>query len=132
MAVSWYLRFSLSYRDVEELLVERGLDTDHVTVWRWVQIYAPELEQRLRTHLRNPRAKVGVSMKLTFVLRENGPTFIGPWIRPEPRSTFCCRLNGTRRLPNDSFRKRYARLIIPLHASSMSINVPPTRRRRSR
>jgi transposase, IS6 family len=41
MAVSWYLRFSLSYRDVEELLVERGLDTDHVTVWRGVQIYAP-------------------------------------------------------------------------------------------
>ena len=78
MAVGWYLRFSLSYRDVEELLVERSLDTDHVTVWRWVQRYAPELE---------------------------------------------------RRLPNDSFRKRYARPIIPLHASSMSINVHPTRRR---
>jgi hypothetical protein len=50
MAVGWYLRFSLSYRDVEELLVERGLDTDHVTVWRWVQRYAPELERRLRGH----------------------------------------------------------------------------------
>jgi transposase, IS6 family len=36
MAVGWYLRFSLSYRDVEELLVEHGLNTDHVTVWRWV------------------------------------------------------------------------------------------------
>jgi IS6 family transposase len=47
MAVGWYLRFSLSYRDVEELLVERGVDTDHVTVWRWVQRYAPELERRL-------------------------------------------------------------------------------------
>ncbi len=44
MAVGWYLRFSLSYRYVEELLVERGLDTDHVTVRRWVQRYAPELE----------------------------------------------------------------------------------------
>ena len=52
MAVGWYLRFSLSYRDVEELLVERGLDTDHVTVWRWVQKYAPELERRLRAHLK--------------------------------------------------------------------------------
>jgi IS6 family transposase len=52
MAVGWYLRFSLSYRDVEELLVERGLDTDHVTVWRWVQRYAPELERRLRAHLK--------------------------------------------------------------------------------
>jgi hypothetical protein len=35
MAVGWYLRFSLSYRDVEELLAERGLSVDHVTVWRW-------------------------------------------------------------------------------------------------
>jgi transposase-like protein len=35
LAVGWYLRFSLSYRDVEELLAERGLRADHVTVWRW-------------------------------------------------------------------------------------------------
>src|ERR1700723_2361327 len=41
LAVGWYLRFSLSYRDVEELLAERGLRTDHVTVWRWVQRYGP-------------------------------------------------------------------------------------------
>jgi transposase-like protein len=34
LAVGWYLRFSLSYRDVEELLAERGLQADHVTVWR--------------------------------------------------------------------------------------------------
>jgi transposase-like protein len=40
LAVGWYLRFSLSYRDVEELLAERGLHADHVTVWRWVQRYA--------------------------------------------------------------------------------------------
>jgi transposase, IS6 family len=53
MAVGWYLRFCLSYRDVEELLIERGLDTDHVTVWRWVQRYAPELERRLRAHLKS-------------------------------------------------------------------------------
>ncbi len=36
LAVGWYLRFSLSYRDVEELLAERGLRADHVTVWRCV------------------------------------------------------------------------------------------------
>ena len=51
-AVGWYLRYSLSYRDVEELLVERGLSADHVTVWRWVQRYSPELERRLRQHLK--------------------------------------------------------------------------------
>jgi len=51
LAVGWYLRFSLSYRDVEELLAERGLRADHVTVWRWVQRYAPEMERRLRSRL---------------------------------------------------------------------------------
>jgi len=51
-AVRWYLRYSLSLRDVEELLEERGLHVDHTTVWRWVQDYGPELEQRLRQHLK--------------------------------------------------------------------------------
>jgi transposase-like protein len=51
-AVRWYLRYSLSLRDVEELLDERGLYVDHTTVWRWVQDYGPELEQRLRRHLK--------------------------------------------------------------------------------
>jgi transposase, IS6 family len=37
LAVGWYLRFSLSYRDVEELLQERGISVDHVTLWRWVR-----------------------------------------------------------------------------------------------
>src|SRR6266478_924825 len=52
LAVGWYLRFSLSYRDVEELLAERGLLVDHVTVGRWVQSYAPELERCLCQKLR--------------------------------------------------------------------------------
>src|SRR6202140_2147510 len=51
-AVRWYLRYSLSLRDVEELLAERGLAADHTTIWRWVQRYGPELEQRLRPQLK--------------------------------------------------------------------------------
>jgi len=51
-AVGWYLRFSLSYRDVEELLTERGIPADHTTVWRWVQRYAPELNKRCRRELK--------------------------------------------------------------------------------
>jgi transposase, IS6 family len=41
LAVRWYLRFALSYRDVEELLAERGIDVDHTTVYRWVQRFTP-------------------------------------------------------------------------------------------
>ncbi len=42
-AVRWYLRFGLSYRDLEELLAERGIDLDHVTLYRWVQRFTPML-----------------------------------------------------------------------------------------
>src|SRR5260221_11592353 len=52
LAVGWYSRFSLSSRDVEELLAERDLHADHVTVWRWVQRYALELQRCLRRHLK--------------------------------------------------------------------------------
>jgi transposase, IS6 family len=41
LAVRWYLRFGLSYRDVEELLAERGIEVDHVTLYRWVQHFTP-------------------------------------------------------------------------------------------
>jgi transposase-like protein len=51
-AVRWYPRCSLSLREVEELLGERGLEADHTTIRRWVQPYGPELEQRLRRHLK--------------------------------------------------------------------------------
>src|SRR6476646_12203588 len=44
---------SLSYRNVEELLTERGLTADHTTVWRWVQRYAPELNRRCRKELKS-------------------------------------------------------------------------------
>jgi transposase-like protein len=50
--VRWYLRYSLSYRDLEEMMEERGLAVDHTTIYRWVQAYAPELEKRIRPHLR--------------------------------------------------------------------------------
>ncbi|MDT4982398.1 MAG: transposase, family [Pseudonocardiales bacterium] len=42
VAVRWYLRYGLSYRDVEELLSERGVEVDHVTVYRWVQTFTSE------------------------------------------------------------------------------------------
>ena len=52
MRCARYLRYSPSFRDVEELLNERGLEADHTTIWRWVQRYGPELEPRLRRHLK--------------------------------------------------------------------------------
>jgi transposase-like protein len=48
VAVRWYLRYCLSYRDVEELLVERGVEVDHVTIFRWVQRFTPLLADAAR------------------------------------------------------------------------------------
>jgi transposase-like protein len=48
LAVRWYLRFNLSYRDVEELLAERGVEVDHTSIYRWVQRFTPLLADAAR------------------------------------------------------------------------------------
>ena len=52
LCVRWYVRYSLSYRDLEEMMRERGLHVDHTTIYRWVQHFAPELDKRCRPHLK--------------------------------------------------------------------------------
>ena len=51
-AVRWYLQFPISYRDLERMLADRGVQVDHTTLFRWIQAYAPELDKRVRPHLR--------------------------------------------------------------------------------
>jgi transposase, IS6 family len=50
--VRWYLQFPISYRDLERMFSDRGIQVDHTTLFRWIQAYAPELDQRIRPHLR--------------------------------------------------------------------------------
>lgn len=52
LSVRWYCRYSLSYRDLEEMIQERGVQVDHSTINWWVLKVAPELDQRLRPHLK--------------------------------------------------------------------------------
>ena len=59
-AVRWYLRYNLSYRDVEELIAERGIVVDHSTINRWVVKYAPLLVEPAKNH----EPKVGISWRL--------------------------------------------------------------------
>jgi transposase, IS6 family len=75
LAVRWYLRFGLSYRDVEELLAERGIDVDHVTIYRWVQRFSPELIEATRSrrhivgdrwHVDETYVKVGGTWRYLF------------------------------------------------------------------
>jgi transposase-like protein len=55
-AVRWYCRYGISYRDLEQMMGERGVPLDHSTIYRWVQKYAPEIEKRLRWQWRRPRS----------------------------------------------------------------------------
>jgi len=55
-AVRWYCRYGVSYRDLEQMMAERGVSVDHSTIYRWVQRYAPEIEKRLRWQWRRPRS----------------------------------------------------------------------------
>ena len=54
LCVRWYLRYPLSYRDLEEMMAERGLSVDHSTIARWVLHYAPILSRRIRREMRQP------------------------------------------------------------------------------
>lgn len=57
--VRWYCRYALSYRDLEEMMAERGIKVDHSTVNRWVLKYAPELDKRIRPHLHLAKPGMG-------------------------------------------------------------------------
>jgi transposase-like protein len=50
--VRWYCLYPISYRNLEEMMCERGVEVDHTTLSRWVQKYAPELDKRCRPHLK--------------------------------------------------------------------------------
>ncbi len=52
LCVRWYLRYALSYRDLVEMMNERGLSIHHTTIYRWVQEYAPEIDKRSRPYLK--------------------------------------------------------------------------------
>jgi transposase, IS6 family len=52
--VRWYLRYALSYRNLKEMMAERGLALDHSAIARWVLTYAPLLNERIRSERRHP------------------------------------------------------------------------------
>jgi len=76
-AAFWYLRYSLSYRDIEELMAERGIEVDHATIQRWVVKYTPILEAKLRKRKTNIGTS-GVWTRPILRSKANGITCAGP------------------------------------------------------
>jgi transposase-like protein len=72
VAVRWYLRYGLSYRDVEEFLAERGISVDHVTIYRWVQRFTPLLIDAARPCRHAPKDR--------WFVEETSVTVAGRWV----------------------------------------------------
>src|ERR1700748_3756222 len=76
LCVRWYFRYALGYRDLEEMMAERGLSVDHSTIARWVLHYAPIPNRRIRREMRPPNRSwrvdetyVRVAGKWTYLYR---------------------------------------------------------------
>ena len=102
LCVRWYLRYSLSYRDLEEIMEERGLSVDHVTIWRWVLRYAPILNRRMRREVRHPNRSWRVDETYVRALPASGATSIAQWIRRGRPSISCFRRTAICSQPNYS------------------------------
>ena len=104
-AVSWYLRYPLSYRDIEELFLERGLEVDHSTLNRWVLAYAPLIEKPQRA-FRQPHCG-SIRVDETYIkIRGQWRYCTGPSTSTETRLISSSRRSATWRPPSGSFARR--------------------------
>jgi transposase-like protein len=115
LAVRWYLRFALSYRDVEELLTERGIDVDHVTVYRWVQRFRPLLAEAARParhavgdrwHVDETYLKVGGTWRFLYRAIDQSGQVIDVLLSPQrhdgaARRFFLVALASSRAVPTE-------------------------------
>ena len=122
-AVRWYLRYSLSFRDVEELFSERGMEAGPTTIWRWVQRYGPELETRLRRHLKPTNKSWRVDE--TYVRVQGGWCYLYRAI-DSTGATIDCVLSGLRDAAAAQRRFRTA-LTYPSHPQPRVINTDEAR-----
>src|SRR6266480_3196765 len=122
LCVRWYLRYSLGYRDLTEIMCERNLSIDPSTIWRWVQRYAPELNKRIRREMKPTNGSWRTDETYVRVAAA-GPTSIGPPIQRVRRSTSCSRrdLGAARRF----FQKAFGHLVILDRASSRWVEMLP-------
>lgn len=77
VAVGYYLRYNLSYRDVQEILYDRGINVSHTTVYRWVQEYGKLLYNIWKRKISSPFIR-GKWTKPTLKSKGNGTIFIAP------------------------------------------------------
>ena len=128
-AVRWYLRDLLSFRDGEERLRERGLEADHTTIWCWVQHDGPDLEERLRRHLKPTQRSWRVAEADVCVRGRWGAPSPAPSIPLALRSTACARGGALPRRPTAwSARRCLIRRILGPASSPRTAHAATARR----
>src|SRR4051812_26310645 len=127
-AVRWYLMFPISYRDLELMLQDRGVEVDHTTIFRWIQAYAPKLEKRIRPHLRACNGSWRGDGRMSRG-RGAGRTCIERGAAGGRRSTFCSRPSGMLRPPSGSSARRSGSRTPSTHARSRLTRMRPIRPR---
>lgn len=123
--VRWYCRYSLSYRDLEEMMGEQGVDVDHSTINRWVLDYAPELDKRIRPNLK----PTNDSWKLdeTYIKSgESGSTSIEPSTQTATPSISCSSHDAMPMQRSVSSARCWAMTIPRTHESSMLTRIQLT------
>ena len=127
-AVRWYLMVPISYRDLELMLQDRGVAVDHTTLFRWIQAYAPELEKRIRPHLRACNGSWRVDE--TYVKVKGRWTYLYRAVDSRgKRSTFCSRPSAMPRPRSGSSARRWANRTRGTRARSRLTRTRPIRLR---
>jgi len=109
LCIRWYLRYPLSYRNLEEMRGERGLSVDHSTIARWVLNTRRSSASGFDVKCVIPTGRGGL-MKRTFVFPDIGHIYIGPSTQPATPLIFCSRRNGTESQQKPFSSLRCARL----------------------
>ena len=103
-AVRWYCRYGVSYRDLEEMMTERGVPVDHTTIYRWVQKYAPELDKQTRWYRQVPDWQAS-SWRVDETSIGRSPPVARPWTFTSLRSGTWPQRSASWPRPSDPMRQ---------------------------
>src|ERR1035441_6609691 len=117
LCVRWYITYRLSYRDLVEMMAERGIKVAHSTILRWVTRYVPEFEKRWLGSRRRSAPR-GEWTRPTFRSRRSGTTCVEPWTSRARPSTSCFDVTVASRPHRLSFGRRLPRRCLAYRARS--------------
>jgi hypothetical protein len=118
LCVRWYLRFKLSFRDLVEMMAERGLSLAHTAIMRWIQCYAPEFEKRWNRFAR----QAGGSRRVdeTYVKIQGRWTYLYGAVDKAGKTVDFCSAPSEMSWPPKRFSVERSRARVGCHAPSRS------------